>query len=345
MDRRGFHRAAVASLLAVVPGAVRSQSGDKVFRVGFLTNYFPRAELELGTASSYPEVVAFVEGMRALGWHDGKNIRMVWRSAEGRQFERHPGFVDEMVRMPVDVIVGFAEGVDAAASATRTIPIVMGAYEHPVERGLVQSLPRPGRNITGVASSVDPNVLQKSLALLKEAVPRISRVCLVSRAGGPFADRTPDPNDQPRIKAAASALGIAVFHLTYGEGSTIGALLRSAVRQGANAILSDGNYALFHPARVWELMEQEAVRLRLPIMHLSLRAAARGGLMSHGTDEGPRWRRLPRFIDRILRGEKPDTMPIEQLGNPEFHVNLKAARALGLEFPQSVLLQADRVFE
>ena len=94
-----------------------------------------------------------------------------------------------------------------------------------------------------------------------------------------------------------------------------------------------------------QLMEQEAVRLRLPIMHLWLPAAARGGLMSHGTDMSANWRRLPHFIDRILRGEKPDTMPIEQLGNPEFHVNLKAARALGLEIPRSVLLQADRVFE
>lgn len=157
-SRRWFLRtlgAGPALALLAAAGVARSQSSPKVFRIAVLANHIPLTDLRKGAASPYPSQRLFVEGLRKLGWEEGKNIQIVWRSAEGRM-ERHPQLVDELVRMPVDVIVAWDEGVNAAASATKTIPIVMGGFSGTVVGRHARSLARPGGNVAGNALTAAP---------------------------------------------------------------------------------------------------------------------------------------------------------------------------------------------
>lgn len=323
--------------------AVRAQSAGKVFRIAFLANHIPLPELRRGASSPHPNVRLFVEGLRKFGWEEGRNIEIVWRSAEGHM-ERHPQLAEELVRMPVDVIVAFDEGVNAAASATKTIPIVMGGYSGAVVGRHAESLARPGRNITGNALTAAPSG-PKMLALLKEASPGIARVALVYFSQDERSDRTPQASPTSQFGKAAAALGLEASFLTYGDLQSIGALLRSAVRQGFQAVILDGIGSLYASEESQRGVEQEARRLRLPIMHTSLKAPLNGGLMAHGGDDTAAWQRTPHYVDRILRGDKPGEIPIEQPTRIEFHVNLTAAKAIGLELPPGLLLQADRVIQ
>lgn len=332
---------AAALLLSGISGAARAQTGGKVFRIGYLANHIPLSELPPGPTSPLTSAVAFLEGMKVLGWEEGKNIRVAWRSAESR-FDRHPRLAEELVRMGVDVIVSFSEGVDAAAGATRTIPIVMGGYYRPVEAGLAQSLGRPGGNVTGIASSAGAE-MGKTLSLMKEAVPAASRIAILYYARGEFADRAPVLRPDSPLAKLASALRLELFFQTLGDADTLDAAIRGAVLQGANAIYVDGTYAIYGKPGATRLIAEAAIRHRVPIMQQRLHAVAEGGLMAHGIDDTREWRRIPYYVDRILRGGKPGEIPIEQPSTLEFHVNLTAAKAIGLEIPPALLLQADRV--
>ncbi len=330
----------IAVLLAS-PIAVRPQSAGKVFRVGYLANSIPLADLEKGASSPFPSVADFVEGLRKRGWHDGKNIHIVWRSAEGK-LDRHLRLADELARMPVDVIVAYTEGVDAAAAATKTIPIVMGGHYFPVESGLAESLNRPGRNVTGLLAAAGP-AAEKQLALLKEASPGISRVALVSWVQGEPADRGTEVNR--RLVAAAKELGLEVFWLTFGEPGEIDALIQSAVRQGTQALLLAIPTILYVRGDHLQRINRQAILYRLPVIHDNLDAAEGGALMAYGVDDRFARQRAPHYVDRILRGERPAVMPIEQSTKVELHVNLGAAKAIGLKIPPALLLQADRVIQ
>ena len=244
--------------------------------------------------------------------------------------------------MPVDVIVASGFAVDAAAHVTKTIPIVMGSHGGPVPR-LADSLARPGRNVTGVTQGVGVEI-QKQLALLKEASPQIKRVALVAQAQGEGADRLSDIVWQPRLVAAAESLRLELFVVSFGDAGGLRETIRSAARQGAHALLFDDIGVLSYREHQIVVAE-EASRHRLLVMNYVLSTVENGGLMAYGRDFNANLRRAAYYVDRILRGAKPGDLPIEQPGKLELHINLRAAKAIGLEFPPSLILQADRVIQ
>ena len=301
----------------------------KMLRIGFLANTPSAADLERRTSSS-PAPKLFEDGLRDLGWVDGRNIQIVWRSAEGR-YERLGALVDEMVRMPVDVIVAFGPGVKEAASRTASIPIVMGAIGS-VEESHVGLLSRPERNITGMSLETGPELEGKRLALLKEAAPHVKRVALLNATSPPHA----------RTLAAATALGMTVFAVRASSGDVLGAAFAEALAGGADAMLVT-DWPAFNNRDTQLMIHALARRHRLPAIYSVLDSAASGGLMSYGSDILDNYRRVPYFVDRILRGAKPAEIPIEQPRRFALEINLGAARAIGLTMPPSVLAQADRV--
>jgi putative ABC transport system substrate-binding protein len=328
----------------VGPRVARSQASRKVYRIGFLANHVPLSELQAGSGPSYTSHGAFVEGMRKLGWEEGRNIEIHWRSAES-EYERHRDLAQALVRMRMDVIVSFSEGAEAAAKATRSIPIVMGGHVNPVRAGLADSLARPGRNVTGLASS-SGSELGKSFSLMKETVPRLSRIAMLIHSAPPdWVDRAPTPSPDGPVGKLARELALDLFYQVCRDGAAIDAAIRGAVRQGAQALWIEPNFGIYKHARAARIIAGAAIAHRVPIMQGELRAAEEGGLMAHGVDNSVAFRRVPYYVDRILRGGNPGEMPIEQPTRVEFHVNLSAARAIGLQFPASVLLQADRVIE
>ena len=340
MSRRSF-LVGVAAWLAAQRLAV-AQPPARVVRIGYLFNGLPASELRDGKPT-HPQPVAFLAGMRELGWVEGKNFHIVWKTAEGR-YARLPQLARELVQLPVDVIVAAGPGVDAAAFATRTTPIVMCASYNPVEVGLAESLARPGRNVTGLTFHAGEGKKPKQLSLLKQAVPRLSRVAFVTAARGSSADSLPEILSGSELSAAAAALGVDVFVLTFGDLNSLPAVMQSAVRQGASALLFEDD-PLFHRDDVRRRVATEAARLRIPVMLSTLAGAESGALLAYGVDAIAPYRRAASYVDRILRGEKPGEIPIEQPTNVMLHLNLRAAQAIGLEIPGSVMLQADRVFE
>ena len=341
-SRRSVLRALGATPLLLSPFA-RAQPGPaRLPVVGVLANHVPRAHLEMGASSPFDGTAAFVQDLARRGWIEGRNVRFAWRSAEGR-IERLPSLAAELVRMPVDVIAGGDYAAEAAFHATSTIPVVAYAIGRPMERGFAVSMSRPGRNLTGLTVSAGAE-LQKSLAWLKEASPGIRHVAYVARTYD-MADNGAGLRPGSPLWAAGAALDVDLSFMTFGDGITLPDLVRSAARQGVHALMVDPEYAIHYHREVRERLASELIRVRMPAMHLALVAAAHGGLMAHGDDLTARWRRAAYFVDRILRGEKPAEIPIEHSNRLEFHVNLKAAKAIGLELPARLILQADRVFE
>lgn len=327
---------AVVSFLMIALAAY-PQEPVKVFRIGFMANQSPLMGIENG-------FVGFREGLRDLGWQEGRNIRIVWKSAEGR-YDRHLKLAEELTRVPVDVIVAFGPGVDAAARVTKTIPIVMGTHYRPIEAGLAQSLAHPGGNVTGLIGVVEAEGgIPKQLQLLKQASPRITRVALITQARGPAADRFPDVVHQPPLSIAATELRLDLFLLTFGDVDTLEAVFQSAVRQGADAIAFDDIAPLSFP-EPQRLIANLARTHRMPVVSPKLAAVANGVLMAYGTHETHNHRRAAYFVDRILRGAKPANLPIERPIKPELHINLGAAKAIGLQLPAALMISADRVFQ
>lgn len=345
MDRRAFGRGAAALLLLATSRAAHPQPAGKVFRIGFLANHIPLRDLETGRSSiRFDSARALVDGLRQHGWEEGRNIQLVWRSAESR-LERHPALAAELVGMRVDLIVTFSEGVDAAAAATKTIPIVMGGYYNPVEAGLVKSLAHPGGNVTGLVSSAGAE-FQKTLSLIREALPRVSRVTILHYDKEGRSDPTPQwVRPDSSIGKASRALGLDVRLLMFGSAAAVGEAIAAAVRDGAQFVWVEPTYALYGQRETPRLIAEAAIRHRVPMMHNVLSAVDDGALMAHGTDDTLAWKRVPYYVDRILRGAKPGDLPIEQPARVEFHVNLRAAKAIALDIPASLLLQADRVIQ
>lgn len=341
--------ASVAAVLAATASA-RAQPAGRVPRIGFLANTVPLAELEQGT-SSHPAVVEFLAGLRKLGWQDGRNVNIVWKSAEGR-YDRLPKLAEKLVLMEVDVIVAFGGGVTAAARATKSVPIVMGTFYSPVESGLARSMSRPGSNVTGTtlrAGEREQHNL-KRLALLKEAAPHASRIAFVTYWHGDEGERKLFEARwlegflrDAAVATAMRKLDMELFAVTFGQASGLAATIQEAVRRGAQGLWF-GDVPDFQYPEHQRVIAEEARRHRLPAIHQVLSAAEHGALMAYGADVIVNYRRVPYFVDRILRGAKPGDIPIEDPAKVEFHVNLTAAKAIGLEIPPPVLLQADRVF-
>ena len=288
-----------------------------------------------GSATSSPRAPeAFREGLRELGWVEGRNIVIDYRFAEGR-FDRLPDLTAELVRLKVNVIVAWpTPPAIAAKNATGTIPIVMIGVGYPIELGLIASLARPGRNVTGLSFNVGEEI-GKGLELLKETLPKVGRVAILSNPA--------NPGHAPAVrivKAAARSLGLQLQLLEAREPDQLEGAFAAMAEDRVEALLvvTDSMF-IFQRARLADL----AVKNRLPAMFGVREFVDGGGLMSYGVSVPDLMRRAATYVDKILKGAKPADLPVEQPTKFELVINLKAAKALGLTIPQSLLVRADEI--
>jgi putative tryptophan/tyrosine transport system substrate-binding protein len=305
-----------------------AQQPKKVPRIGYLIGNFPSAIAE--------RTEAFRQGLRDLGYVEGKDIVIEYRYAEGK-LERLPTLVSELVRLKVDVIVtGGPAATRPAKEATSTIPIVMAQVNDPVGNGFVASLARPGGNITGLAT-LGPEISGKRLELLKETVPRLSRVAV-------FGTSTTLGSAQAlkETELAAGALGVKLQYLDVLGPKDIETAFRSAGKGRAEAVLVLGG-SVFNSQRTQ--IAELAVKGRLPATYNHRDFVEAGGLMSYGVNLTDLYRRAATYVDKILKGAKPADLPVEQPTKFELIINLKAAKQIGLTIPPNVLARADRVIK
>ena len=310
-------------LLLAAPLAAEAQAG-RIAHIGLLTN------------NPSPHLQAFETGLRELGYVEGQNIVIERRNAKGES-PRLPALAAELVRLGLDVIVApDPPSTRAARSATGTIPIVIRSSDDPVESGLVASLARPGGNITGVYS-LYAELGPKRLELIKEALPRITRVAVLrdpSFLGG--------PQRWKEIEQAAHSLGLTLVSAEASSSDGLEGAFRVAMRQRAEALITLRNpMIVVHKSRVVEL----AAKGRLPAMYDDREFVEAGGLMAYGANLDDLYRRAATYVDKILKGARPADLPIERTTKFELVINLKTAKALGLAIPSSLLLRADHVIE
>jgi putative ABC transport system substrate-binding protein len=328
MRRREFIALVGGAILCPLGVRAQPQAG-KVPRIGFLGVTSP---------SDRPSLLdAFRQSLRDLGWVEGRNIVIDYRYAEGR-LGRLPDLAAELVRLKVDLIVSFGtQGVTAARNATETIPIVMIAVRDPVGTGLIASLARPGGNVTGVSGSPGLEIVAKQLELLKETVPEIRRVAILSNPTNPYHQLA-----IREVNVAARSLEVQLQLLeARGPNEFDGAFAAMAKeRVGALLVLSD---VIFnnHQTRLADL----AAKNRLPAAYGVRESVEAGGLMSYGTSFLDLHRRAATYVDKILKGTTPANLPVEQPTKFELVINLKAAKALGLTIPATLLSRADDVIE
>ena len=310
-------------MLVAVPAAAAQQPG-KVPRIGLI---------RLGSPPD-PLAEAFVQGLRDLGYVEGRTIAIEYRWAQGNP-ERIPDLTAELVRLKVDLIVTAGEpGAPAAKRATSTIPIVFTVHPDPVGAGLVASLARPGGNITGLAL-MSPELSEKRMELLKVAFPKLSRVAVLR-------DPRTAPTDLPPTEAVARALGLHLQVLEVRDINDLEAALAAARRERAGALNVLGSPFFFaHRARLVEAV----AKARLPAMYVTREYVDIGGLMSYASHFPDLFRRAATYVDKILKGAKPADLPVEQPTRFELVVNLKTAKALGVTIPQSFLIRADHVIQ
>ncbi len=323
MDRRTFV-GTVAGVLLAAPVAAKAQQTGKVFQIGILGN------ISLAEPEGSRLWGAFIQGLRELGYVEGQNITIEWRVTEGK-YERLPDLAAQLVNLKVDVIVVPADqNALAAQQATRAIPIVM--IGNPVRGGLVANLARPGGNITGL-SVLAPEIVGKQLELLKEVIPKVSRVAVLWNPTNPGHSLSLE-----EAKVATRSLGIQLqISGARGPGEFEGAFAAmTRARVGAVLVLLDGMF-LGHQSRIIDL----AAKSRLPAMHSGRSAVTAGGLMAYAPSLQDIFRRAATYVDKILKGAKPANLPVEQPTKFELVINLKTAKALGLSIPRSLLVRAD----
>jgi putative ABC transport system substrate-binding protein len=324
-----MQRVLLCLLLSVIfPIVVEAQQPRKVPRIGVL---FP------GSRATFTQrTEAFIQGMKELGYIEGKTITIEWRWAEDK-VERMPDLAAELVKMNLDVIVANGTpAIKALKAATKTTPILMAVVGDPVGTGLVQSLARPGGNVTGL-SIVAPNLSGKRLELLAEIAPGASPVAALLNPTNPVY-RT----ELEETEAAARTSGVQIQAIEVSDANTLeegfAAMRRRRVR--ALIVLTD---AVFFSMRS-RILEQ-AVKIRLPAMYWGSEFTDDGGLMSYGPNINELFRRAGTYIDKILKGAKPADLPVEQPMKFELIINLKTAKQIGLTIPPNVLARADRVIK
>ena len=316
-------------LIALLSAAasVEAQHPKKTPRVGVLLP---------GSRSTYAiRIEAFHNGLRELGYVEGRNIATEWRFAEGKN-DRLPGMAAELVRSRVDVIVTSTTPVaQAALQASRTIPIVMAASADPVGTGLVASLAHPGGTVTGL-SMLGPDSDGKALEILQETLPKLTRVAFVwDPANSGMASRLKN------LEMVGHTMRIEIQSLTVRTSNELEATLESAVGNRVGALFVPAGMASVYLKRIMEF----AARKRLPVMFNDGESAEAGGLMSYGIYLPALFHRAAYFVDKILRGAKPADLPVEQPTKFELVINLKTAKQIGLTIPPNVLARADRVIK
>ena len=337
ISRRAFIGTLTGGLLAA-PLAAEAQQAGKVYRIGLISPATPVSEMA-GPEPVSPAIRAFVQGLRALGYVEGQNLILERRSAEGR-FERFGDIVAELVRLKADVIVTASDPLARAAKAvTTTVPIVMAASLDPVGGGVVQSLARPGGNITGLTVLVGPELEAKRLELLRAMLPRVSRVAYLALASKEY-NEWESPSGKS-VRTAAQALGVTLVlaEFTPGQYTDAFALISRARAEALFVSLTAPAYA------DRALIVGFATRTRLPSIFAFREAVELGGLMSYGVNGADLYRRAATYVDKILKGAKPADLPVEQPTKFELVINLKTAKALGLTIPPSLLLQADEIIQ
>ena len=320
---------ALSAVFLALSFPAEAQQAKKVPRIGYLAG------------ASLPAVAdrieAFRQGLRELGYVEGKNIVIEWRSSEGKA-DRLPGLAAELVRLKVDVIVTAGPvSTRPAKEAISMIPIVMAQDPDPVDNGFVASLARPGGNITGL-STLSPELSGKHLELLKEIVPKLSRVAVLGTSTRPG-----NAQSLRETELAAGAFGVRLQYLDVLSSKVIDTAFRAASKGRAEAVLMmvAGVVGAAHQTQILEL----AVKSRLPVIFSGRASVEAGGLMSYGADLADSWRRVAYFVDKILKGAKPADLPVEQPTKFELVINLKTAKQIGLTIPQSVLYRADKVIK
>jgi putative ABC transport system substrate-binding protein len=329
LNRRAFVGGLALGTLAGTRASL-AQPARKVARIGVL-GLASTADLS-GPQPKSRSAEAFLRGLRELGYAHGEHFVTEARGAEARP-ERFPALVADLIRLRVDVIVATGPALRPLKQATSTIPVVMAASADPVAEGLVQSLGRPGGNITGLSlQSVETT--GKRLELLKELVPGAALVAVI-------LNRTNHLNRQA-AEAAAQAQRVKVLPIEINDAGEIETAFKTATAARAGAVLVFAAGVLYpHARRVAEL----AARHRLPALYELRQYVEAGGLISYGAEINDIWQRAAAFVDKILKGARPADLPIEQPSEFELVINLKAAQALGLAIPPSLRLRADEVLQ
>jgi ABC-type uncharacterized transport system substrate-binding protein len=321
---------ALCTLLFALCLPAQAQQPRKVLRIGFL---------DVSTASGSAGLLeVFWQEMHKLGWIEGKNITIEYRFGD-QKFERLPELAADLVRLKVDLIVASGGAAPLAAkSVTATIPIVMTSLSDPVGQGLVASLARPGGNVTGNAS-LAPELNTKRLEILKDAVPKLSRVGLLRLSG----DNLGQDLQLKDLRPAALALKIKLEEIeTQSDSKGLESAFQTAKQKQVNAILTLSSRAFFgERKRIVEL----AGKYRLPAIYSQKEFVDEGGLMSYGADYVELYRRAAVYVDKILKGAKPADLPVQQATKFEFVINLKAAKQIGLTLSPDFLAKANKVIK
>jgi putative tryptophan/tyrosine transport system substrate-binding protein len=324
IDRRTF-LAGTGVVLLAAPLGVEAQPVRKVQRIGFIGNAKPTEGTTL--------VDAFRQGLKELGWVEGRNISIEYRWAEG-DLERSPRLVAELVALKVDVIVlAGTVAARAALQATRTIPIVVTIVGDPVVSGLVTSLAKPGGNLTGLAWQAN-DLVTKQLQLLLEAVPQTTRVAALGHSANPTA--------RTAAEAAARSLGVKLDVIEIGLPADIPGAFEAAKRGRATALIVLPSPMFYGERR---RLAELAARHRLPAIYEVKAYVDAGGLASYGPSFSDMYRRAATYVDKILKGAEPGDLPMEQPTKFELVINLKTAKALGLTIPPSLLGRADEAIQ
>jgi putative ABC transport system substrate-binding protein len=325
IDRRAFVSTITVGLLATAPPVAKAQPAGKVWRIGYLSSR--------PAATSADRLDHLRQGLRDLGYVEGRNIVIEFRWAEG-DYERLPALAKELVSLNLDLIVsaGGPPAARAAKAATTTVPIVF-LSGRVVELGIVSNLARPAGNLTGF--DMFPEGLDgKRLALLKETLPKAVRVAVLWNPAMTEGDK--------RLEIAAKALRVTLRFLEARHPGEIETALAAIARERSDALLVASDPMFTSEARRIIRWTAEA---RLPTMYPLRSFAEGGGLMGYSADLAAIYRRAATYVDKILKGAKPGDLPVEQPTKFEFVINLKTAKALGLTIPRSVLLQADQLIQ
>ena len=317
---------ALGAMLVALGSLVEAQQTGKIHRVGVLMSGSP--------SNASRRIQAFRQGLRELGYVEGKNIAFEYRYGEGRP-DTLPERVAELVHLQVDLLVtDTSNATQAAKNATKTIPVVFTTANDPVGDGQVASLAKPGGNLTGFSIlALDLN--GKRLELLKEAFPQITRVAFLPITGEAIGE-----NRFKEAEIAAQGLRLRLQRLRVKGADDLESAFDAAKRSGAEAVLAHpSTFVATNRARIIEL----AAKHRLPVIFGGAEAAEAGGLMSYGPDIVDNYRRAAVYVDKILKGTKPADLPVQQPMKFEFVINLKTAKQIGLTIPPNVLARADKV--
>jgi len=322
MDRRTF----LCGLTGAVTLSAQASAEPPARRIGLLMTTTPVAASHIAAA--------FADGLRDLGYVEGKDVVFEYLWAEGKP-ERLAEMAAQLVRHKVDVIVASSQAPALAAKrATQTIPIVMVNVTDPVEVGLVASLARPGGNVTGLSQQLTPEIRAKQLQLLKEALPKVSRVAVLWSAATTVG--------RGEYEAAGRALGLRIQFVEVHGADDLGRAFAALGGERIDALLVPGDTLLFtERQRVTALAREH----QMPGIYSLREFTEAGGLMSYSAPISEQFRRAARYVEKILRGANPATLPVESPTQYELVINLKTAKALGLTIPQSLMLRADQLVE